>query len=152
MTYGNVCCNNQMFCRKSVIKNHIIYCFSTSIIYQLSTHHIQQYINYHCNFLYYCSLCLRNSTVIFSIYVKWLFKPVFIPLQTRTVHMCTHGCQIMVTETSRATNFWALFFYTANTFLYWLAILFIGITFFYWKVFQAGKETNENHLSSLFLL
>ena len=43
------------------------------------------------------------------------------------MHMCTHGCQMMVTEISKTTNFWARSFY--NMFLYLIAISFIGITF-----------------------
>ena len=59
------------------------------------------------------------------------------------MHMCIHGCQMIVIETSKTTNFWAHFFY--NTFLYWLTILFIGIAFFYWQFYfrwvKAASET-----------
>ena len=43
------------------------------------------------------------------------------------MHMRTHGHQTMVTETSKAINFWGRFVY--NLVIYWIAILFIGITF-----------------------
>ena len=49
------------------------------------------------------------------------------------MRMCTHGHQMMVTETSKTINFWGRFVY--NMVVYWIAILFIGIMFFYWQVF-----------------
>ena len=45
------------------------------------------------------------------------------------MHMCTHGHETMVTETSKTINFWGRFVY--NVVVYWIAILFIGIMFFY---------------------
>ena len=85
-----------------------------AIIYQLSNHHSQQYINYHCknNLVYCCSLCLFNSAMCF-LHKGIVHKPVFIPLSNKGVirmHMCTCGHQMMVTETSKTTNFWAQFF------------------------------------------
>ena len=78
------------------------------------------YINYCCknNLLYCCSLCLHNSAISFQhkaivhkpVFIKWLFT--FKQRILIHMHMCTCGCQAMVTETSKTTNFWACFFET----------------------------------------
>ena len=49
--------------------------------------------------------------------------------------MRTHDRQMMVTETSKATNLRVHFFYKM---LHWLAILFISITFFLLHKFFPG--------------
>ena len=83
-------------------------------------------------------LCFTYVAVLNLFCIKQLFTNLIsFHFQTRDsnthAYMTTHGCQTMVTETSKATNFRACFFY--SRFLYWLAILFISITFFYWQVF-----------------
>ena len=56
--------------------------------------------------------------------------------------MHTRGRHRMVTETSKATNFQARFFY--NTFLYWLANLLINNNFLYWQVFFRWVKVTKN--------
>ena len=85
---------------------------------------------------YCCYLCLLNSRLyLFSITCLCsAFKQSIMICMC----MCTHGHQMMVTETNKTTNFYASFFY--NMFLYWKVIPLIGITFFCWQVLfrQAG--------------
>ena len=75
--------------------------------------------------------------------------------------MCTHGCQTMVKETSKTTNFWACFF--SKMFVYWSAIPLIStmyicllislfqtvkavqLSYFYWHVYlRPVKVTNKS--------
>ena len=60
----------------------------------------QQYINYCCrsNRLYCCSLCLHNSAAT-SFLLQICFHSTFKQKIGICMHMCTHGCQMMVTET-----------------------------------------------------
>ena len=57
------------------------------------------------------------------------------------MHMHTYGHQTMVTETSKAINFWGHIVY--NMVIYWIAILFIGIAFFYWQVFLRQVKATD---------
>ena len=56
--------------------------------------------------------------------------------------MRTRDHHRMVTETSKATNFQARFFY--NTFLYWLTNLLINNNFLYWQVFFRWVKVTKN--------
>ena len=58
------------------------------------------------------------------------------------MRMRTCGHQMMVTETSKMTNFGAVLFITW-LYNYWIAILFIGIAFFYWQVFLRRVKANN---------
>ena len=120
------------------------------MIYQLSNHHSQQYINYCCknNLLYCCSLCLCNSTsYIFSTWrdcSQTCFHSTFKQRIVILMCMCTCDCQTIKTETSKTPTFWVRFFYNMILFQYWLAIPFISVMFFYWQVyFRQVKATNK---------
>ena len=57
------------------------------------------------------------------------------------MHTRTHGCHIMVPETSQATDFEPISFIRVN--------LFIGVTFFLLASFlQAGERNQRNNQSS----
>ena len=59
------------------------------------------------------------------------------------MRMRTRGHHRMVTETSKATNFQACFFY--NTFLYWLANLLINNNFFVLASIFQLVESNQQY-------
>ena len=58
--------------------------------------------------------------------------------------MSTHGCQVIITETSEVTNL-TLESVSSTTYLYWLAILFTGIikAFLLARFIKKLKETNK---------
>ena len=95
-----------------------------TITYQLSNRHSTQYINHRCkkNLFYYFHLCLLNSILCFCIKPSLSNLSSFHFQQRIAIRMRlrAHGHQMMVTETSKTTNFWACFFY--NMFLYWIVM------------------------------
>ena len=110
------------------------------IIYRLSNHHSSTSIAV-IRIIYFTVLCVY-VLVLYLLDLKWLFTNLFhSTFEQRIVihmHMSTCSHQIMVTETSKTTNFKACFFF------YWLTTPFISIIFFYWQVyFQRVKATNE---------
>ena len=85
--------------------------------------HSTQYINYRCkkNIFYCFYLCLLKSTLSFlhkNDHSQTYLRSTFIQRIAIHMRMHTHGPQMMVTEISKTTNFWAHFFY--NMFLYWI--------------------------------
>ena len=106
-----------------------------AIIYQLSNHHSQQYINYHCknNLLYCCSLCFY-VIVLYLFYIKWFFINLFsFHIQTKDsdMHVYVHSWLLNDCDRNQPNNqFLGLFF--CNMLLYWLTISCISVTFFYW--------------------
>ena len=124
----------------------IIYLY-LSTGYNISNRHSHQYINYHTknNLLYCYSLCLRNNAMyIFSTESNCSLTSLHSTFKQRIsicMCLCTHGRQMIVTETSKTTNFQACVFVTYIS-LYWLTIPFISIsTFFYWWIKVTNKTT-----------
>ena len=92
MTYNfhnaNGWCNNyshKCFAGNQLSKTTPFIGSPQAIIYQLSSRHSTQYINYHCkkNLFYYCYLYLLFNTVSF-LHKAITLKPVFIPKDTDT--------------------------------------------------------------------
>ena len=99
-----------------------------AIIYQLSNHHSQQYINYHCYFT--VVLCVH----VIVLHLFYIFhKPIFI-FQFQTKDDDTHTyAQLWLPNSGdkKQQNNKVLSLFLCNMFLYWLTIPFIHITFFY---------------------
>ena len=128
---ANGWCNNhnhKYFAENQIISKTVTFITSPqAIIYQLSNHHSQQYINYHCkNNLLYCSLCLCINVICF-LHKAIVHNLISFQFQTKDsdAHVYVHQwSQNNGTETSKATKF-------CSRFLCWLTIPFINIMFFY---------------------
>ena len=98
--------------------------------------------------LYFCSLCLRNSTISF-LHKAIVHKPVFIPVSNKDanthayVYAYVHSWSPNNGDRNQQNN-QLLGPFLCNMCFYWLTIPFIGITFFYWQVcFRQIKANNK---------
>ena len=118
-----------------------------AIIHQLSTHHSQQYITYpyNKNLFYYCSL----RFIVVLPYVFYIIDcsqtcslSTFKQRIVIHMHICTHGGQTIVTDTSKIADLWTCYF--CNTvFILIIAIPFTGIIFCYQQVYSGGFKNNQ---------
>ena len=140
--------NHKYFMGNQVLKTAPFIRFPQAIIYQLSNHHSQQYINYHFNnsLCYCCSLYLAMYVIaLYLFHIKWLFINLF-SFHIQTKYSDTHAYVYSWSpndgdRNQQKTNFWACFFCNifilVNNLIHWYNI-------FYWQVhFRWNKVTNK---------